>query len=107
MNKINQALTLWDKNKDMTEFLRKKLGEQAGNGKTHADELIDNALTRAKVEEKPDWTRLLLDAANSDDKKSGTQINLFAAIAESTNENIDELIDVTPKNKIKTIDDLI
>ena len=105
MSKINKALTAWDKNKEINEFIRSKLGLESQNGKTHADEIIDNAIERAKYEESPEWTKLLLDSSKSDDKKSNTQINFFGSIAESSNNNIDKLVNVTPKKK--SIEDLI
>lgn len=107
MSKIKQSLTTWDKNKEINEFIRDKLGLQSNTGKTHADDIIDNAISRAKYEEKPEWTKLLLDASTPEDKKGNTQINFFGAIAESTNENIDKLIDVTPKKKKNSIEELI
>lgn len=106
--KINQALVTWDRNKEINEFIREKLGlPSKDGGKTHADEIIDNAIERAKYEEKPEWTKLLLDASAPEDKKGNTQINFFGAIAESTNENIDKLVDVTPEKKKNSIEDLI
>lgn len=105
MSKINQALTAWENNIEINEFVKKKLGAKTKNGSTHADEIIDNAIERAKYEEKPEWTKLLLDSSSNKDEKGNTQINFFSAIAESSNENISKLIDVTPKKK--TIEDLI
>lgn len=107
MSKINKALVAWDKNKEINEFIREKLGLKSETGKTHADDIIDNAISRAKYEEKPEWTKLLLDASAPEDKKGNTQINFFGAIAESTNENIDKLVDVTPKKKKSSIEELI
>jgi hypothetical protein len=106
-NKINKVLVAWDKNKEINEFIREKLGLKSESGKTHADDIIDNAISRAKYEEKPEWTKLLLEASAPEDKKGNTQINFFGAIAESTNENIDKLVDVTPKKKKSSIEELI
>lgn len=105
MSKIKEELKIWDKNIEINEFIKSKLGQSGLNGKSHADEIIDNAITRAKVEEKPEWTKLLLDSAADRDEKGNTQINFFGAIAESSNENVGKLVDVTPKKK--TIMDLI
>jgi len=105
MSKIQEALTMWDKNIEVNEFIKNKLGGKTKDGVTHADHIIDNAIERAKYEEKPEWTKLLLDSSSNKDDKGNTQINFFGAIAESSNENINKLVDVTPKKK--TIEDLI
>lgn len=103
--KIDKALSAWDRNKEINEFIRDKLGLISQNGNTHADDIIDNAISRAKIEEKPEWTKLLLESS-TDNKKADTQINFFASIAESSNANVDKLVDVTPKKK-ETIMDII
>jgi len=105
MSKIGKAISLWDKNTEINEFIKNKLGAKTKEGTTHADQIVDNAIERAKYEEKPEWTKLLFDSSSSKDDKGNTQINFFGAIAESSNENINKLVDVTPKKK--TIEDLI
>lgn len=104
---ISKALTTWDKNKEINEFIRSKLGLESKSGKTHADDIIDNAISRAKYEEKPEWTKLLIDSSTPKEEKGNTQINFFGAIAESSNSNVDKLVNVTPKAKEESIEDLI
>lgn len=109
--KINESLTLWDREQDLTQFIRQRLSlTDKTTSKLHIEDIVDNAIMRAKIEEDPKWTPLVLNAIQpKEDKNSGTQVNIFQSLIEPTSERIKELVDVTPKKKSsnKTIEEII
>lgn len=109
LDPINAALTTWDKNKDVAEFIKERMGlKEEGKNETHAEELIDNVIKRAKTEDKPEWTSLLLNQIKEEKVKAvGPQINVFANAAAVTDDTLKKLIDVTPAKKETKIEELI
>ncbi len=108
MSKINKALTTWSVKKDVQEFIKERLGIQKKGGKNNAEQIIDNAIERAKIEEKPEWTNLLLNNIKEDKVKetSNTQ-NVFNIAASVTDDTLNKLVNVTPVKKEKKIEELI
>ena len=105
VDKIKQNLLGWSKDRDIAEFVKERLGlGSEGKDKMHVEEIIDNAIEKAKYEEKPEWTALILKSIEEPQKIKGPTVNVFAQIAESTNEGIDKLIDVTPEKKKEFFD---
>lgn len=107
-NKIESGLAAWSRAKDVAEFMKDKLGELDANGKTKADNIIDNAIIRAQTEERPEWTKVILDATSNKEKAPTQSINnFFGAIAESTNQNVDKLVGKSSTEKKDNIIDII
>lgn len=110
MNKesVSTALAKWDREKTMNEFIRERLGLESRGGKTHAEEIIDNAIERAKFEERPEWTKLLVEATNPK-TNNNPQTNIMLQIATNSNSNIDELLNksVSKVDKKGDFDDII
>ena len=107
MSKIDEALTSWDIKKDVTEFIKERLGLEGTKGKNHAEEIIDNAIRRAKLEEKPEWTKLLLDSVKVDKVKDVSQTNIFMNANAVADETLKKLINVTPIQTKSKIEELI
>jgi hypothetical protein len=107
-NKINIAMTTWDIKKDVTEYLKESLGLESSTGKKHIDDILDNAISKAKVEEKPEWTTLLLNNIKEDKIKDVTNSQtIFNIAAGVTDETLDKLVNVTPVKKETKIEELI
>ncbi len=110
MNKqtqITSALAKWERDKSINEFIRERLGLESSSGKSHAEEIIDNAIERAKIEEKPEWTKLLIETTKTE-QKAQASTNIFFGAADLTNEALKKVIDVTPEPKAKSkIEELI
>lgn len=100
------TLNAWHVKQEVSHFVKMKLSEKnKSTNKTNADEIIESAMQKAKYEDRPEWTKLLLDAAAGNEKNKTQQVNIFAAIASDSNAAAYELT----KNKAKknNITDLI
>lgn len=86
----------WLEAKSAGEFLRKKLG---ANG--NADKLANNIIEKSLAEEKPEWTKLLLETMKVETKEAPTTNNLFL-LNEKISDNLQKIIDVTPKTNSKS-----
>ena len=105
IEKVKESFIAWNKDKDIAEFIKERMGlKPEGKNETHAEQLIDNMILKAKNEDKPEWTGLLLKSIETTKENKVTNVNVFAQIAESTNQGIDKLVDVTPKNKQEFFD---
>ena len=111
---LNQALVSWSVEKDVTDFIKERLGlKNEGSNKNHAEDIIDHAIDKAKNEEKPEWTSLLLNQIKPDKKEntsSRTQ-TIFNIATNVTNDTLEKLVDVTPVKtpikKMNKIEELI
>lgn len=102
---IAAAIAAWDESKTVADFFKKKLS-QNGN----ADKIANNIINKSLIEEKPEWTRLLIDSMKTAEDKQPplpTQINFFQMASEQINESVKQLIDVTPKRNKKGIEAII
>ena len=100
-NEINKALTTWGVKKDVQEFIKERMGLKSGNSKkNHAEQIIDNVIEKAKQEERPEWTNILLNQIKDEKVKdvSNTQ-NVFNIAASVTDETLNKLVNVTPVKK--------
>ena len=105
MDKLQAALTTWDIKKDVSDFIKERMGlKSEGSELNHAEEIIDKAIERAKTEEKPDWTNLLLNSIKADKIKDLTQTNVFLNANAVSDETLKKLVNVTPiKTKIEEL----
>lgn len=106
---IKEAMTAWDIKKDVAEYIKERMGMKSeGSDKIHAEEIIDNIISKAKTEDKPEWTNLLLNQIKEDKVQGGgassTVYNIAATV---TNETLEKLINVTPVEKKTKIEELI
>ena len=105
---LDKALTEWSVEQDVTDFIKARLGlKDKGSKTTHAEDIIDNAIDKAKVEEKPEWTNLLLNQIKPDKKEGGGGQTIFNIAANVADETLKKLIDVTPVKKKNKIEELI
>lgn len=94
------SIARWHKEQTVAQFFKEKMGED-GN----ANKIANNIISKSLAEEKPEWTRLLMDTMKvGDDKKpeGGQSINFFTLASNQINSAVQSLIDVTPKKKVKT-----
>ena len=93
-NAIRKTISDWEESKTVAEFFKKKLGRNGNAGR-----VVDNIIEKSLAEEKPEWTKLLLDSVKSGDEKTPaqTQINFFTNASEQISENLQKIIDVTPQ----------
>ncbi len=99
------AIAAWDESKTVADFFKKKMA-QNGN----ADRIANNIITKSLTEDKPEWTRLLIDSMKTAEDKQPplpAQINFFQMASNQINESVKQLIDVTPKGKKKGIEAII
>tara|TARA_R110000851_G_C12986696_1_gene556890 strand:+ start:373 stop:714 length:342 start_codon:yes stop_codon:yes gene_type:complete len=104
---ITEALQSWSVKKDVTDFIKERLGLQGSNGRNHAEEIIDNAIGKAKLEERPEWTKLLLDSVKVDKIKDVGQTNIFLNANAIADETLKKLVNVTPTQTKSKIEELI
>ena len=108
IDKVKQNLTTWSAKKDVAEFIKERMGLKAeGQKKTHAEELIDNMIAKAKYEDKPEWTTVLLNQIKEEKKVTVGSTNVFMNAAAVTDATLKKLIDVTPVKKETKIEELI
>lgn len=100
--KIENAVDDWMQAKSVAEYFKKKLGT---NGS--ADKVFYNIVEKSLAEERPEWTKVLLDTMKVDAKESPQQVNVFSITAEKIDESLKKLIDVTPKKKANKVEELI
>lgn len=101
LNKATKNVSDFYKTKTVGEYLKDKLA-MPGHKKIHIDEIIDNGIERAKVEEKPEWSKFLFDTLKAAEvKPESPSNNFFIGAASLTNEGLQKIIDVTPA-KVKT-----
>jgi hypothetical protein len=96
---IAKNIAAWDESKTVAEFFKKKLC-QNGN----ADRIANNIIEKSLIEEKPEWTRLLIDSMKTPEDKQplpSTPINFFTIASGQIDSAVQTLIDVTPKNNSK------
>lgn len=72
---LSKQLAKWEVEKHTSIYIKEKLGEESKSGKTHIDDIVDNAIDKAKVEEEPKWTPLILGMAEPN-KGNGTNVNV-------------------------------
>lgn len=102
LEKAIQNVSDFYKAKTVGEYLKEKLGMQ-GHKKIHIDEIIDNGIERAKVEEKPEWSKFIFDTLKAAEPKAeGPSNNFFIGAANLTDEGLKKIIDVTPTEIKKT-----
>ncbi len=96
---IAERIAKWDEETTVAKFFSRKMGEN-----DNANKIAENIISKSLTEEKPEWTRILLDSMKIEDKKGevGTNLNFFAVASGQINSAIQTLIDVTPKKKLKT-----
>lgn len=109
IDKVKENLIGWSKDKDIADFIKERMGlKDEGKNETHAEELIDNVIKKAKTEDKPEWTTLLLNQIKEEKVKAiGSQINLISNANAIMDETLTKLIDVTPTKKETKIEELI
>lgn len=104
-NPMSAAIAAWDESKTVADFFKRKMA-QNGN----ADRVVDNIISKSLIEEKPEWTRLLIDSMKTVEDKQpvlSTQINFFQTASEQINESVKRLIDVSPRRNKKGIEAII
>ena len=107
---IATNIAKWDKERIASEYFCEKLSEIDPETKlTHLDSIADNMILKAKLEDDPRWTPLVLSMIKTDTKKpeGGNTINFFALASEQINESVGRLINVTPKKVKRGIESII
>lgn len=88
---INDALAKWDLEKSVSSYLKEKLGEEnKETGKKHIDEIVDNAITRAKDEEDPKWTPLIIGMAEPRQNINQTNLQINNNIISEGRQRLDD-----------------
>ena len=99
--KIEAAVDSWNEEKTVADYFRKKLG-QSGN----AEKVFYNIVEKSLAEEKPDWTKVLLDTMKVENQ-AVPQVNLFTVANQKISDSLQKIIDVTPKKVKKGIEGII
>jgi hypothetical protein len=93
----------WNKERILSEYMREKLAEtDLETNKTNLDTISDRIIEKAKIEDEPKWTSILLSMMKTEDgkKQEPGVINFFQIASNEINDGLGRLINVTPK-KIK------
>jgi len=109
LEKVKESLLGWSKDRDIADFIKERLGlKTEGQDKTHAEELIDNVISKAKYEDEPKWTTVLFNQIKEEKvKEVGGNISIYTNAAAVTDETLTKLINVTPVKKETKIEELI
>jgi hypothetical protein len=102
---IATNIAAWDEANTVANFFKKKMGQD-----DNANKVANNIISKSLTEEKPEWTRLLIDSmkAGEDKKPEGPgTINFFQVASEQINNSVQNLINVTPKSKKTGIQSII
>lgn len=93
--------------KTTAQFLKDKLGAVDSKGSSDANKIIEHAVHKAKLEEKPEWTKFLFDLMKSDESSQpSNQTNLYIG-SELTDNNLNKIINVNPLAENKGINKII
>lgn len=107
---IAANIAKWDKERIASEYFCEKLSEiDPATNLTHLDSIANNMILKAKYEDDPKWTPLLLSMIKTEAKKpeGPSTINFFNIASNEINDGLGRLINVTPKKVKKGIESII
>lgn len=105
---IQQNVMTWSRKTELQEYLRDELSKvDKKTGNCHIDDIVNHAITWAKAESEPRWTKLLFDNIKTNDKDTNVQNNFFLEAATKSNESVDKLIGKSSTKKESSIRDII
>lgn len=80
VDRLKNTLKSWEEEKSAAEYFKKKLGVKAkGSNKILADQFLEKIFNSAMIEDKPEWSRVMLELVKVQDKnasQTNVQVNV-------------------------------